>query len=946
MAQTSGKLTTARYKVATIFVDHYSDLDFVYIQESTSAEETIDAKKAFEQFANERGVKIKHYHADNGIFASNGFREEVENCGQGLSFCGVGAHHQNGIAERRIQDLTESARANLIHASHRNDAITAHLWPYALLHASHIRRLLPRQGNMKSPEELFSKTGVRPTTRFLHTFGCPVYVLKGKLQSGGTQPKWEERSRVGVYLGCSRQHATNVSLILNPQTGFISPQFHCVYDDQFDTCDRDKNFSKLWAEKAGLQLPNEEDPHDYGQKDVDEQFQVPFVRADELVQDQDEVIVEIPVVEEEEENQPNMPDEPPENIENHGEMEENEGAQPDPNEEAPRTSRSGRVLKRTQKMEESYMLPKLRSLISEAFHSTCEQNRLSDGSINELCKLSAHALPASIADNDTMYLREAMQQPDKDEFLKAMIKEIDDHTKRGHWRLTSVEEMRRRNYKFKPIMAIWSFKRKRSPTGEITKYKARLCCHGGQTVKGEHYDETFSPVVSWSTVRLMLTLALIHGWHARQMDFVLAFPQAKVRTDIYMHVPEKFCVQDGKLELNEQAPHPSKQRAVVKLIQNVYGLVDASYTWHQHVKKGILSVGFKQSKVDPCLFYKGNVLFILYVDDAVCLTPKEEDAKQVFKDLKAKGYVLTDEGPLLAFLGLQVKKEADGIELTQPAFIERIIEQVGLKDERMHDTPADTILGRDEEGQERKTDFHYRSVIGQLNYLAATTRPEIQFAVHQCARFSQDPKMSHEKAVKRIVRYLKRTKEKGLKLKMNKKKGIECYVDADFAGGYDKNNPKNPRDLLSRTGYVLKYAGCPLIWASKLQQTIALSTTESEYMALSTAMREVIYVMNLIDELKENGVDLIEKQPIIKCEVFEDNVGAIELAKLPKLRPRTKHIAVQYHHFRTLTERGLNGEDPRVKVQYITTALQEADIMTKPLPKNAFEKLRKLLSGW
>ena len=178
----------------------------------------------------------------------------------------------------------------------------------------------------------------------------------------------------------------------------------------------------------------------------------------------------------------------------------------------------------------------------------------------------------------------------------------------------------------------------------------------------------------------------------------------------------------------------------------------------------------------------------------------------------------------------------------------------------MHDTPADTILHRDEEGEERKTEFHYRSVIGQLNYLAATTRPEIQFAVHQCARFSQDPKMIHEKAVKRIVRYLKRTKDKGLKLKVDKKKGIECYVDADFAGGYNKNTSKNPRDLLSRTGYILKYAGCPLIWASKLQSTIALSTTESEYMALSTAMREVIYMMNLVEELKENGVDLIEKK--------------------------------------------------------------------------------------
>ena len=140
--------------------------------------------------------------------------------------------------------------------------------------------------------------------------------------------------------------------------------------------------------------------------------------------------------------------------------------------------------------------------------------------------------------------------------------------------------MRRRNYKHRPIMAIWSFKQKRSPTGEITKYKARLCCHGRQTVKGEHYDKTFSPVVSWSTVRLMLTLSLIQGWHARQMDFILAFPQAKVRTDLYMHVPEKFSVQNGKLELNEFAPHPSKQRAVVKLIQIVYGLVDAMQAIH------------------------------------------------------------------------------------------------------------------------------------------------------------------------------------------------------------------------------------------------------------------------------------------------------------------------------------------------------------------------------
>jgi hypothetical protein len=114
-----------------------------------------------------------------------------------------------------------------------------------------------------------------------------------------------------------------------------------------------------------------------------------------------------------------------------------------------------------------------------------------------------------------------------------------------------------------------------------------------------------------------------------------------------------------------------------------------------------------------------------------------------------------------------------------------------------------------------------------------------------------------------------------------------------------KGNTKNPRDCLSRTDYVIKYGGCPITWSSKLQSTIALSTTEAEYMALSTAAREVIYLINLTDELRSHGVQLIATKPKIQVRIFEDNAGAIELAKLPKLRPRTKHLAIQYHHFRS-----------------------------------------------
>ena len=130
-----------------------------------------------------------------------------------------------------------------------------------------------------------------------------------------------------------------------------------------------------------------------------------------------------------------------------------------------------------------------------------------------------------------------------------------------------------------------------------------------------------------------------------------------------------------------------------------------------------------------------------------------------------------------------------------------------------------------------------------------------------------------------------------------------------FRGKFQEGKPDESLRLFVSHRYVVKFAGCPIVWSSKLQTTIALSTTEVEYMALSTAAREVIYLMNLTDELRKHGVTLIDQQPSIQCQVFEDNAGAIELAKLPKLRPRTKHLAIQYHHFRSWTVKGLNGEE-------------------------------------
>ncbi len=164
IAQGSGKLTKRRHTVATIFVDHASGLDYVHSQESTSAVDTIVAKEAFERFASRHNVKIKHYHCDNGIFASKKFRAAVEDANQTMTFCAVNAHHQNGVAERRIQDLTDRARAMLVNARHKKPFATDNLWPFALRHASEIDRTIPKRANIKSPLEIFADVDVRPKT--------------------------------------------------------------------------------------------------------------------------------------------------------------------------------------------------------------------------------------------------------------------------------------------------------------------------------------------------------------------------------------------------------------------------------------------------------------------------------------------------------------------------------------------------------------------------------------------------------------------------------------------------------------------------------------------------------------------------------------------------------------------------------------------------------------
>jgi hypothetical protein len=316
--------------------------------------------------------------------------------------------------------------------------------------------------------------------------------------------------------------------------------------------------------------------------------------------------------------------------------------------------------------------------------------------------------------------------------------------------------------------------------------------------------------------------------------------------------------------------------------------------------------------------------------------------------MKEAGLKLTVEGDIADFLGVRIQRMQDRFHLSQPHLIADILKELRLDSENIttKSTPSASSkqLLRHEDSKAFDGHFDYRKVIGKLNYLEKCSRPDITCSVHQAARFVDDPKQEHGKAIKWLGRYLKSTQDKGIIYSPQLDNGFHVYVDASFAGDWDQKNAEWDTDTArSRTGYVIMYANCPILWASKMQSEIALSSTESEYLAISAATREVLPIMELLQEMIKHNCGFKLYPPVIHCRVFEDNSGAVEIAKgvkSPKMRPRTKHINVKYHHFRSKV---LNGE---MTIQQISTKDMLADLLTKGVNQTVLETLRPQLMGW
>jgi hypothetical protein len=537
------------------------------------------------------------------------------------------------------------------------------------------------------------------------------------------------------------------------------------------------------------------------------------------------------------------------------------------------------------------------------------------------------------ADPDTLYLHEARQQPDWEHFSDAMVEEVEGQVHGGVYTIVKRSDLPEGAI---VLPAVWQLRRKRDVrTGKVKKYKARNNIDGSRMKAGVHYDQTYAPVAGWTAIRLVLAFILLLAWYSVQLDYVLAFPQAPAIRLMFMEIPKGFTI-DGV---------DNPEDYVLQINRNIYGGKDAGRTWFLYLKDKLEKLGFVQSKLDDCIFYKGSMIYVLYTDDSILAGPNKEEIEATIESMKVE-LEITVEDNLTDFLGVNIDHRDDGtIKLSQPKLVEQVLHDLHLDQDNAttKETPAASskILSRHEDSRPFDNHFDYRSVIGKLHYLVAGSRSEIAYAVHQCARFSHAPTMEHAKAVKWIGRYLKGTTHEGTILRPDKSKQLEVYVDADFAGNWDPEVAAKERSTArSRHGYYILYGGIPIAWKSTLQQEIALSSTEAEVTGLSHALREAIPIIELLREMKSKGFDVNTAEPAIHCEVFEDNSGAIEIARHHKYRPRTKHLNVRLWHFRTYVDRGI------ISIVPIRSAEQPADILTKPLNEMDFKRHRKRINGW
>ncbi|CAI7904736.1 unnamed protein product, partial [Closterium sp. NIES-54] len=400
----------------------------------------------------------------------------------------------------------------------------------------------------------------------------------------------------------------------------------------------------------------------------------------------------------------------------------------------------------------------------------------------------------------------------------------------------------------KAITSKWLFKIKSDADGKIERYKSRLVANGYQQ-KEVYYKELFAPVAKPTTLRTLLAGAAIKGWVVKQMDVTTAFLNGVLDEEIFMAQPEGFDDGSGR---------------VLRLKKALYGLKQAPRQWYLKLRGVLEEIGFTPSSADHSLFMLGEgeqrSFMVVYVDDILIFSPSSDLVKEVMLKLQDK-FKCKALGDMSFYLGLHIERDVEKqcMRVHQRKYLEALAASFGQSEGHVA-TPFPSgfkCVKRPEEesvGEVERRRFH--SLVGSLMYAAVNTRPDVAFATGQLARVVQCPNEEQVAAGMRVAKYLGQTPTVGLQYSaaaQRRQKGADgvehgrlfltAFSDASFAS--------EPEDMTSAGEFIFCVGGGPSAWESKKQVDQALSSVESEYMALFRAVREIVWQRRLLAELGE-----------------------------------------------------------------------------------------------
>ncbi|CAL5395053.1 unnamed protein product [Camellia sinensis] len=476
------------------------------------------------------------------------------------------------------------------------------------------------------------------------------------------------------------------------------------------------------------------------------------------------------------------------------------------------------------------------------------------------------------------------------------FQEAQNHKEKSSWHLAMQEEMQslQKNQTYdliklpqdrKPLQNKWVFKLKKDGSGKLVKYKARLVVKGFRQKKGMDFDEIFSPVVKMTSIRVVLGLAASLNLELEQMDVKTTFLHGDLKEEIHMEQLEGFEIK-------------GKENLVCRLKKSLYGLKQAPRQWYEKFDSFMVGHEYKRTATNQCVYVRkfpdGNfIILLLYVDDML-IVGQDATVIRSLKNELSQSFDMKDLGPAQQMLGIQIVRDrkAKKLWLSQEKYVERVIAKFNMKDSKPVNTPlanhfklSKSSCPSSTKEREEMEAIPYLSVVESLMYVMVSTRPDITHAVGVVSRFLSNPGKEHWEAVKWILRYLKGTTKMCLCFR-NAKPVLEGYTDSDMAGDLDGSK--------STSGFLFTFAGGAVSWQSKLQNYVALSTTEAEYITAAEAGKEMLWLQRFLQEL-----GLKQEKFMVHC----DSQSAIDLSKNSMYHSRTKHINIQYHWIREVMER-------------------------------------------